>query len=101
MQSVLKSLILGLLPLLFFFPQASADEIPPEAKPCLTQARNHLNQIADHDKESDYDLSIAKSEQFGEQSWIYFFHHSIINSWEIELMAFDCFPVRIEFVGDL
>lgn len=73
---------------------------------CLDDAESHLAYIANYDlgegfDVSSYDLTITPGDFVVEPSLVYSFSRSIMDSWEIELTSSDCFPVRIEFVGDL
>ena len=69
---------------------------------CLNDAKNHLAHIAEGESVDKYSMKVVTPGPFAaEPSVVYHFFRSIVDSWEIELTESGCFPVRIEFVGDL
>ena len=73
------------------------------AADCLTEAKRHLVHISGSSESeiSEYHATVTVGEFTIEPSSVYSFSRSIMDSWEIELADYDCFPIRIEFVGDL
>ena len=94
----------ALLSSVFSLAQATTNE--PDSTGCLNEAVNHLRHIANYDLNAGFDVSNymveeAEGEYPVEPTTVYTFSRSILDAWEVELVTSDCFPIRIEFVGDL
>ena len=88
-----------------YYTNQGAGSLPPHIPNCQGEAEKHLAYIANAE-ESDFDVSkyktaVTMGEFPAEASLVYSFSRSIVDSWEIELTATGCFPLRIEFIGDL
>lgn len=83
---------------LLFFQQVHGSE-----RACWFQAVDHLEYIANSENFnlSDYSHKVSSGFFASEQTVIYQFSGGILDSWRIEMVAEDCFPIGITFIGDL
>lgn len=70
---------------------------------CRQSAESHLAFVANNRafNISDYKMEVSTSSFASEETEVYSFLRSILDSWEIEMVSSDCFLIRIEFIGDL
>ena len=106
MPSIKKLFTVLLLSSVISLSQASQQGSNNSQLDCLKEAKKHLFHNCDIATDSEFDMSsykltIAEGDFLPETSTLYTFSRSITDTWEIELLSFDCFPVRIEFIGDL